>query len=260
VTLSAEDVLEQAAAWIWVPDYARTVAADGYLVIAYPDHFSEPTVVTAIDSTRAADDVIDAVMRDASSLDRTSVTFFDISDATRPPELEARLRELGAPLTERLAVLALDLTPGLPDLDVPGDVEVRPATTLDDLRAIDRIDTTVFGGTGQSDEALAESLAGGGAEGRAVAWRDGVPVGAAGHVVVDGTLRLWGGAVVPEARRTGAYRALLAHRLRAGAEAGATMALVKGRVDTSAPVLLRAGFRQYGEVRAYRLDRPHDRH
>jgi hypothetical protein len=34
------------------------------------------------------------------------------------------------------------------------------------------------------------------------------------------------------------------------------MALVKGRVDTSAPVLLRAGFRQYGEVRAYRLARP----
>ena len=33
------------------------------------------------------------------------------------------------------------------------------------------------------------------------------------------------------------------------------MALVKGRVDTSAPVLLRAGFRKYGEVRAYRLAR-----
>ena len=60
---------------------------------------------------------------------------------------------------------------------------------------------------------------------------------------------------MPSARHTGAYRALLNHRLRAGVEAGCTMALVKGRVDTSAPVLLRAGFRPYGEVRAYRLAR-----
>ncbi len=85
--------------------------------------------------------------------------------------------------------------------------------------------------------------------------RDGVPVGAAGHVVAGETIRLWGGAVVPSARHTGAYRALLDRRLRAGVEAGCTMALVKGRVDTSAPVLLRAGFRKYGEVRAYRLAR-----
>ena len=74
-------------------------------------------------------------------------------------------------------------------------------------------------------------------------------------MVAGETIRLWGGAVVPSARHTGAYRALLDRRLRAGVEAGCTMALVKGRVDTSAPVLLRAGFRPYGEVRAYRLAR-----
>ena len=74
-------------------------------------------------------------------------------------------------------------------------------------------------------------------------------------MVAGETLRLWGGAVVPEARDTGVYRALLDHRLRAGVAAGCRMALVKGRVETSAPVLLRAGFQQYGEVRAYRLAR-----
>ena len=47
---------------------------------------------------------------------------------------------------------------------------------------------------------------------------------------------------LPEARHTGVYRALLDHRLRAGVDAGCRMALVKGRVETSAPVLLRAGF------------------
>ena len=82
-----------------------------------------------------------------------------------------------------------------------------------------------------------------------------MPIGTAGHVVVGGTIRLWGGAVVPSARHTGVYRALLDVRLRAGVEADCRMALVKGRVETSAPVLLRSGFRQYGEVRAYRLAR-----
>ena len=77
----------------------------------------------------------------------------------------------------------------------------------------------------------------------------------AGHLLAGPTIRLWGGAVLPEAQHTGVYRALLDHRLGVGVAAGATMALVKGRVETSAPVLLRAGFRQYGEVRAYRLER-----
>jgi hypothetical protein len=37
-------------------------------------------------------------------------------------------------------------------------------------------------------------------------------------------------------------------------EQGATTALVKGRVDTSAPILGRAGFTAYGEERWYFLD------
>ena len=36
---------------------------------------------------------------------------------------------------------------------------------------------------------------------------------------------------------------------------GCRMALVKGRVETSAPPLLKAGFQQYGEERAYHLAR-----
>jgi hypothetical protein len=37
-------------------------------------------------------------------------------------------------------------------------------------------------------------------------------------------------------------------------ERDATLALVKGRVETSAPILRRAGFALYGEERCYRLD------
>ena len=189
----------------------------------------------------------------ARSLGRESVSFLEIGDTTRPPDLEQRLRERGAELAETLAVLAVDLTHGVPDLGVPPDLELRPVSTLEDLRAVDRIDVAVFGGEPADDEALALSAARLDQDNRVLALRSGVPVGTAGHVVAGDTLRLWGAAAVPEARHTGVYRGLLDHRLRAGVEAGCRMALVKGRVETSAPVLIKAGFRQYGEVRAYRL-------
>lgn len=47
---------------------------------------------------------------------------------------------------------------------------------------------------------------------------------------------------------------MLAERLRVGAELGATTAIVKGRVSTSAPILARAGFTHYGDERAYALN------
>ena len=253
--MSPEHVRAEAAAWIWYPEEARTVDTDEFLLIAYPEHFSDPTVALRWNSDRRPDDLIDDVLAAAHSLGRESVNFFELGDATRPPDLEPRLRERGAELTETLAVLALDLARGVPDLDVPPDLEVRRVTDLDDLRATDRIDVEVFGGSRADDEALALTAARLAEDARFIVLRDGVPVGAAGHVVAGETIRLWGGAVVPSARHTGAYRALLDRRLRTGLEAGCTMALVKGRVDTSAPVLLRAGFRKYGEVRAYRLAR-----
>lgn len=57
----------------------------------------------------------------------------------------------------------------------------------------------------------------------------------------------------PDARRRGAYRAVLAERLRLARAHGATLALVKAKPDTSAPILLRAGFTEYGQQRRYRL-------
>ncbi|WP_344818194.1 hypothetical protein [Microbacterium soli] len=73
---------------------------------------------------------------------------------------------------------------------------------------------------------------------------------------MDGFVRLWGAATLPGSRGRGAYRAVLAERLRIGAEPGATTALVKGRVSTSAPILARAGFTHYGDERSYALRIP----
>ena len=253
--MTPEHVLAEAAAWVWWPPEARTVDTDEYLLIAYPEHFSDPTVATRWNSERPGEELVEEVLDAAHGLGRESVTFFELSDATRPPDLERRLRERGAERTETLAVLALDLAEGLPELDVPPDLEVRRIRDVDDLRVADRIDVEVFGGRHADEETLAVSASRLDDDHRYLVLRDGRPIGSAGHVVAGRTLRLWGGAVVPTARHTGAYRALLDRRLRDGAATGATLALVKGRVDTSAPVLLRAGFEPFGEVRAYRLAR-----
>jgi hypothetical protein len=253
--MTPEHVLAEAASWIWVPRGAPVVDTDDYHLTAFPLTSSDPTVARRLDSAGPADALIDDVMVAAHGLGRDAVTFFDLSEATRPADLEQRLRERGAQLTETLAVLALDLADGVPDLDVPADLELRAVTTLDDLRAVDRIDVEVFGGSLSDDAELETAMADRAHDPMVLALRDGTPVGSAGHVVAGDTLRLWGAAAIPSARHTGVYRALLDHRLRAGVAAGCRFALVKGRVDTSAPVLLRAGFRQYGEVRAYRLAR-----
>jgi GNAT superfamily N-acetyltransferase len=253
--VSPEHVLAEASSWVWYPPEARLVDNEEFLLIAYPEHFSDPTVALRWNSDRPADPLIDDVLDAAHELGRESVNFFDLSEATRPPELEERLRERGAERTETLAVLALDLTRGVPDLDVPHDLVVKPVRELEELRATDLIGVAAFGGSPADDEALARSFTRLDDEHRFLALREGTPVGTAGFAVAGQTMRLWGGAVLPGARHTGAYRALLEHRLRVGAEAGCTMAMVKGRVETSAPVLLKAGFRQYGEVRAYRLAR-----
>jgi hypothetical protein len=57
--------------------------------------------------------------------------------------------------------------------------------------------------------------------------------------------------VIPEARGQGIYRAVLGARLSYAAGHGASMVLVKGKVDTSGPILRRAGFAAFGQEIVY---------
>lgn len=258
MTLAAVDVLARAAEWVWVPPFARELRTPEYRVVAFPDYFAEPTAAmpASFDSTRDPQDVVDDVLGAAAALGREQVAIMGLGDLTRPEGLEAHLVDRGASCCETLAVLALDLTRAPLDLEAPAGVEVRAVGDLETLRDYDRIQTEVFGGTLRTEQELLtslESIAEGSRDPMLVAYRDDVPVGTGGYTVAGDVLRLWGGAVVPEARGTGVYRALLDHRLRAGRALGCRLALVKGRVETSAPVLRRAGFAAYGEERAYRL-------
>jgi hypothetical protein len=58
---------------------------------------------------------------------------------------------------------------------------------------------------------------------------------------------------VPQARGLGVYRAVLDARLDYAVANGGLMALVKGKVDTSGPILRRAGFAAFGQEPHYRV-------
>lgn len=176
-----------------------------------------------------------------------------------PPGV-AELLPAGSAVAETLDVLALDLSQGAPALPAPaGDVDVRWATDPATARDGEEVGSVVFGGSMPPEERLAENAKRNAASvpagegGTVVAYAGGRPVGCGGVTMAEGVARLWGGAVAESARGQGVYRAILGARLDYGAAHGATVALVKGRVETSGPILRRAGFATYGQEMIYRV-------
>jgi len=136
-------------------------------------------------------------------------------------------------------------------------------STMDDLRLIYEVDVDSFGQPMPSEqfqradeEELTRQVALGEARDsfRMLAVVDGRPVGSAGMTLDGPAAKLWGGGVIAEYRGRGVYRALLQARLEAAASRGATIALVKARAGTSAPILSRAGFRSYGREIHWQLE------
>lgn len=245
-------------AWTWYPPDAEVVETGDYLLVRFPDHFAENTQVLRTTSRRPLPQLWREVAEQVRRWDRPEVVWW-VRLGSRPPDLSDELQSLGGRLHERLAVLARDIGPSsVPDSEVSG-LRIEPVGDVPTLRDIAHVDTGVFGGSAPPDEGAqsraAECAAAWrrGEEVRLVAYLDGEPVGTAGASLADGVLRLWGGGVLAESRGRGIYRALLAWRLRWGLEQGATLALVKGRVDTSGPILQRLGFSAYGEETSWLL-------
>ena len=262
MSLSADKVVAASNAWTWIPDNAITAATEEYLLVRFPDYFEHPLEVLRFtpsgQSAAAAPTGVDTVLERAREFGLPDLYWWVKLDS--PPEVADLLQARGATVDETLDVLAADLRPGTPEIPPPGsEVELRWATEVATHRDGTQVGVTVFGGSMPPEERLAEEArrdratvkAGDG--GMVVAYIDGAAVGSGGLAMADGVARLWGGAVLEAARGQGVYRALLGSRLTYGAAHGATMGLVKGRVDTSGPILRQAGFNVYGQEVSYRV-------
>ncbi|PKI90758.1 hypothetical protein CW368_08790 [Actinomycetales bacterium SN12] len=250
-----DDIMRASAAWVWFPRGSDQEKTELQLV-RHPARFGGGVKASQVDSTKDAAEVLDHAIERTRAWGESELTFW--TSASDSPDLEQELRRRGALHVDTVAVLARPIDG--PRIDVPEQITTEVVRTVDQFREIDRINVAAWEHQGPlSEQGLrdelnenAESLASR-TGGRALARLDGVAVSTGGCTIADGFVRLWGAATLPESRGRGAYRAVLAERLRLGAEMGATTALVKGRTATSAPILTRAGFERLGYERGYVL-------
>lgn len=258
-------VLDAATAMEWQPDGAIEVHTDEYRLIRYPDWALDPTFpaaqVTRSRTDRPDHEVIDEVIAHVRGWGLLGVAWW-VSAATRPPGTEETLRALGAKRIDAVQILARELTGGLPELGIPPDVTVELATDERSFRAALAVAVRGWGRkelkAAQLDRELADAARdlANWTGFRVVARVDGEPASSGGCTLDGEVAKLWGAVTLPAFRRRGSYRAVLAERLRLARDHGATLALVKGRAETSGPILLRAGFTDYGEERCYWLSIP----
>jgi hypothetical protein len=258
-------VLDAAIAMEWRPDGAIEVLADDYRLIRYPDWALDPALPAAhvtrsrtSRTQRSADEVIDEVIACVRRWGLPGVAWW-VSSATRPPDTEQRLRARGGKQIDAVHILARELDDGLPDLDVPADVSVELVTDERTFRASSSVVVRGWGRREPTGAARAreftEVIRGldTWSSFRVLASVRGQPASSGGCTLRGEIAQLWGGVTLREYRRRGSYRAVLAERLRLAREHGAALTLVKGRVETSGPILLRAGFADYGQERCYWL-------
>ena len=256
MTLTAESVAAASNAWVWIPDNATVVEDEQYRIARLPDYFDCQLRILEFRPSGPLDAAVDAVLERARAFGFPTLRWEVRLDS--PAELPTLLVARGAALELMTDVLACDLrqdAPTLPPASV--DVQIRWATEFETARDGSAVGVTGFGGTLPPDHRIEANAASNAATvpagegGLLVAYVNGVPTGSGGVTMADGVARLWGGVVVPSARGQGVYRAVLAARLSYAAANGATMALVKGKIDTSGPILRRAGFTVFGREPVY---------
>jgi GNAT superfamily N-acetyltransferase len=238
------------------------VRTEDYELMRYPDALVDQSFPAAqvvwSKTTRPLADVMGEVNAQVRAWGLDELHWW-VSAATLPAGTEEALRARGGELSESLQVLAYELDGGLPQLDPPHDAVVELVRDEATLRAASFVAVNGWGRKEPDDADLARQLSEAvrdleqWSSFRVVAFMDGNPVSTGGCTLAGEVAKIWGAVTLPASRGRGSYRAVLAERLRLAREHGATLALVKGRVLTSAPVLLRAGFTDFGAERRYRL-------
>jgi hypothetical protein len=256
---TTEDILRASAAWVWFP---RDSEQENTLLqlVRYPERFgggvrgSQVNAKGNVDADAAT--VVDHALERTRAWGEKVFTFW--TNPSDQPDLEDELRSRGADLIDTVSVFARPIDSLT--IEVPAAASAEVVRTLQQVREIDAINVPVWEQAPLDEQGLRVELAevtanlDAGTHVRVLGRLNGLPVSTGGCTLVDGFARLWGAATLEAHRGRGAYRAVLAKRLAVSAQLGATTALVKGRIETSAPILETVGFTRYGDERAYRLN------
>lgn len=225
---TTEEILRASAAWVWFPRDSEHDKTDLQLV-RYPQRFGGGVRGSQVDSSADAAQVLDRAADRTRAWGECEFRFW--TNALDRPDLEDELRRRGAEHFDTVAVFARHIE--VADvIAVPRDVTAEVVRTLDQVREVDAINGAVWqqqplddeGLRVELDEVTARLVAG--TQVRVLARVDGRAVSTGGCTIVDGVARLWGAATLEDDRGRGAYRAVLAERLRLSASLGARTALV----------------------------------
>jgi hypothetical protein len=245
------------ADWLWVPEGTEIHELPGGRMLVRPAYLSHRTFTVGTPAPGEEDGAIDRALELAAEHDLPHVRWA-VGDQPANAAFVETLQRRGATVVETLDRLWWE------PAEVPrvrSEVIVLPVLDEVAARALSRVDEVVFEDLPVGEDRLPDLVAECVQDfstrrgGRFVAWLDGEGVGSGGLSMAGEVARLWGGATLPYARRRGVYAAMLAERLRFAVAWGATLALVKGRVETSAPILRQLGFRPLGREVTWELRR-----
>jgi hypothetical protein len=268
-------VFRESERWVHVPRDGRCIEDERRLLVHLPKRWGMSRVWRswATDEERASD-LIEETVGEVRAAGGGRISY--------PNSVPSQART-----AEKLEVLAFVLVNGqeqrLPRIGVPEELSVELVLDAEVLREALCVDSEVFRSPPPTGGEFAEyageleklrrrergehSRVGASLAMRFAAYGNaslpsgaGKPrgiVAAAGAQVVGETLRLWGAATRRTFRGRGAYGALVLERCRVGRHLGATLALTKANVASSASILKRAGFRPVGTERRHVLEIHH---
>jgi GNAT superfamily N-acetyltransferase len=165
----------------------------------------------------------------------------------QPADLPDRLRAAGLVPGEEEALMIAAVADTPLDTPPPPGIELREATSDDDLRLVKQVHDEVFGEdhTAMIDSIRSRLRANPGSLVPVLAMAGDEPVCASRVDFHVGTefASLWGGGTLPEWRHRGIYRAMVSHRARLAAGRGYRY-LRTDALPPSRPILERLGFRR----------------
>ena len=236
----------------WTPLGPRDERVDGNGWVLWLGRIDNPSFNVAQRFRLEPDDVERARAEINSALrahGRVAGCTWEVGSSATPPDLVERLLALG--LVEDAEPFVVGMVLREPPRDAPAaGIEVRRIETSEEALVAAKIAAVAFGMASPAPADLDAS----GRRVKYLAFLDGEPVGQATAAFSEHGVTMHGGAVLPEARGRGAYRALVAARWE-DAVARGTPVLVTQAGAQSRPILARLGFAEVCTIRIL-LDAP----
>jgi hypothetical protein len=170
---------------------------------------------------------------------------WEVGSSATPPGLVAMLRQRGL-VPDDPDPLQIGMVLDSEPPPIPANIDVRRAETTEEHATSERIAHRCFGMDDPTDEEI-ESSRGRGRSRRYLARIQGTDVATATATFTPHGVVLNAGSTLPEARRRGAYRALVRARWDDAVAAG-TPVLITQAGRMSLPILERLGFRSVCEI------------